>query len=139
MTLTEELAALLAELGLGTYTPTSPAGDIYAPVLPDQPDAAIAVARYGGADSTGRDYDTPRVQIRVRGAAGDARPVEERAQRVYDALHGLRRRLLPGGSWLVLCTARQAGPIYIGRDQNGRHEYVINLDCEIHRPGAHIP
>jgi hypothetical protein len=142
VTLTEEVCALLDELGVGTYAPDGPGGIIYGTALPDAPDVALAVARYDGgaeADSLG-PWDEPRWQIRVRGAAGDSRTGEALAQAVYDVLHGLGYRYLtPGGTWLQLAICLNGGPGYIGRDQTGRHEWVVNVRTEVRRPTPNRP
>ncbi|MCC5580585.1 hypothetical protein IMZ11_33705 [Microtetraspora sp. AC03309] len=136
MTLLEELAQLLAGLGLGIYKVDGTAGGtIFLTVLPTSPDRAMAVARYGGAESDATDdYDEPSIQVRVRGPATDARIAEQDAQAVYDELHAIGSRSLAGGTWLQDVIGTQSGPIYIGRDQSGRPEWTVNLRCEISRP-----
>ncbi|HET8641464.1 MAG TPA: minor capsid protein [Pseudonocardiaceae bacterium] len=141
MTVSEEVAHLLDGLGLGDYRPDSVGGDIYTGTMPDGdgiPDECAAIALYaGGAGDAGLGFDTPRVQLRFRGAPNVGAPsVEQRAQRAYDAMVGLRSRPLPGGTWLSLCTPVQSGPVYLGKDQRERHEYVINLELMLCRPTA---
>ncbi|MEV1204444.1 minor capsid protein [Microbispora rosea] len=134
MTLLEELAALLAELGLGTYNSDGAAGgSIFLAALPTAPDRCMAVARYGGAESDSRNpWDQPSIQIRCRGSAVDAREAEADAEAVYDALHGLgMRELTPDGTWLQLAICGGGGPVYIGRDTNGRHEFTVNVRMDI--------
>ncbi|MCP2261084.1 hypothetical protein LX15_004804 [Streptoalloteichus tenebrarius] len=133
MTLLEQLAHLLHDLGLGVYRADGrPGGDVFLAVLPQAPDSAVAVARYGGGEADSLlGWDEPRIQVRVRGPARDARVAEARAQAVYDALHGLGPRALVGGTWLQLVVGVTSGPAYIGRDQAGRHEYTVNLRLEI--------
>lgn len=135
MTLLEEFAALLAQRGLGTYEDDG--GTIFLAALPAAPDVAIALARYPGGESDSRlPYDEVNLQIRCRGD-GDPRTAEGAAQAVYDELHGLGMITLPGGTWLQLAVGVQGGPIYIGRDQNGRHEFTVNLRAEVRRPTPH--
>lgn len=134
MTFLEEFAQLLEHLGLGTYAPESVGGTIYLATLPTAPDECMAIARYGGGESDSRlAYDEPSIQVRVRGTAADARTSEQQAQDVYDAVHGLGMRELVGSTWLQLIVGTQGGPIYIGRDGNGRHEYTVNFRAEISR------
>lgn len=137
MTLLEEFAQLLAARGLGTFNADGSAGGtIFLAALPTAPDRCKALAIYGGAESsTLLDYDEPRLQIRCRGGK-DPREAETDAGVVYDALHGLGYLPLPGGTWLQLAVGIQAGPVYIGVDANGRHEYVVNLRTEVSRPSA---
>lgn len=141
MTLLEELAQLLDDLGLGAYhADGSIGGTIYHPALPTAPDRCMALARYGGAESDSRNpYDEPSIQIRCRGAAADAREAEIDAQAVYDALHGLEARDLAGGTWLQLIVCGGGGPTYIGIDQNGRHEYVVNARVDVDHPTPNRP
>jgi len=134
MTLLEEIAQLLHDLGVGTYTPNTAGGTIFLAALPTSPDRCMAVARYGASEADSKlPYDEISIQIRCRGSAVDARQAEQDAQNVYDALHGLENRELAGGTWLALAVGIQSGPVYIGRDQNGRHEYVVNFRAEISR------
>lgn len=141
MTLLEEFAALAAQLDLGIYRADgTPGSTIFLASLPSAPDEAIAIGRYGGAEADGRlPYDEPRLQFRVRGDAADVRAAEDRAQAVYDALHGLGMRMLPGGTWLQLAVGAQGGPIYIGPDQTGRPEYTVNVRVEVRRPTPQRP
>ncbi len=133
MTLTREFCELLALLGLGTFS-DDPGGDLFELALPPDPDSAKAVARYGGAEAASlHGYDEPRVQVRVRGPRGDAEAAEAAAQAVYDELHGLPRRALPGGTVLLSCIGTQSGPVYLGHDEHIRHEWSVNFRCELRR------
>lgn len=140
MTLTEEFARLLHQLGLGVYDDTGVTGDIYLDRLPPEPDAGFAVVRYGAGEADSKlPYEEINLQVRVRGPAGDARVAERRAQAVYDALHGLSNRELPGGTQLMLAVGNQGGPIRLGPDQHDRPEYTVNLRAELHRPTTNRP
>ncbi|GAA0605632.1 hypothetical protein GCM10010174_22980 [Kutzneria viridogrisea] len=134
MTLLEEFARLLQEFGLGSYQPAG-GGTIVLAVPPAMPDAVLVLTRAAGldADST-LPYDTPTVQVRVRGAVKDAVGAEGTAQAVYDALHGLGSRALPGGTWLVLGLATGGGPVYAGRDSADRDQWDVSFRMELHRP-----
>ncbi|GAA1994381.1 hypothetical protein GCM10009799_20610 [Nocardiopsis rhodophaea] len=141
MTLTEEVAQLLDELGVGDYRADgTPGGTIYLTALPDSPDACMAVARYGGTEADSREpYDEVSVQVRARGTATDVRTGEALAQSAYDALHGLGYRTLPGGTWLQLAVCTGSGPAYIGRDASGRDEWTVNLHAEVMRVTENRP
>lgn len=135
-----EVAQLLAELDLGTYKPP-PAidGTIYLLRLPQTPDLAMAVSFYAGPEGdAGLPYDTPRCQIRCRGTKADKTAGYALAQSVYDALHGLSRRYLPGGTWMLQCLGVQSGPISMGFDDNSRDEHAVNVqfEFETHAPRA---
>lgn len=135
MTLLEEVAQLLHDLTLGVYKADGTAGGtIFVAVLPQAPDAAIAVARYALGESDSKlGYDEVGIQVRVRDLAANAALAEQKAQDVYDRLHGLGNRTLAGGTWLQLAVGQGAGPNYMGRDTNGRHEHVVNLRVEFAR------
>lgn len=134
-TVTEDLAQLLHDLGLGDYhSDGTVGGTIYLTHLPDTPEECMAVARYPGSTSDSRlPYDNVNLQVRVRGNAGDTRSGEAKAQAVYDAVHGLGPRPLTSGAELLLAIAAQGGPVYMGRDENRRHEWAVNINCEIRR------
>jgi hypothetical protein len=137
MTLLEEVAELLEELGLGRYAAD---GDVFLVVMPDSPDAAVVLSRQAGRESDARlGYDEPVVRIRVRGAPANATAPEARGQAIYDAVHGLASRRLPGGTWLVSSIGTQAGPVYIGRDANGRDEWEVIVRMELARAGGNRP
>jgi hypothetical protein len=135
LVLEEELALLLQELSLGTYKPTEPGGNLYWPVAPSEPDECTTLALYGGSESSSLDpYDEPRLQVRCRGDAVDPRVPKRRADAIYAALHGLGHQPLAGGTELQLAIGIGSGPEYMGRDANGRHEYVVNFRVEVYRP-----
>lgn len=134
MTVTEEFAQLLDVLGVGSYEPAAATGTVFLGKLPDSPALAIAVARYPGGESDSKQgYDEVRVQFRVRGPHTDYRVGEAKAQQVYDELHGLSNRTLPGGTWLTLCVGIQSGPIDIGPDATHRPEWTVNMRAELER------
>lgn len=140
LVLEEELALLLDQLGLGTYRPTAADGTLYWPTAPSTPDVCTTLALYGGTESSSLDpYDEPRLQVRCRGDAADPRVPRRTAQSVYDALHGLGHRRLAGGTELQLAVGLNSGPAYMGRDANGRHEYVTNFRVEVYRPWVTRP
>ena len=137
MSISKEFAELLDELGVGTFDPTGITGDVFVGAFPVTPDEVLRVTRYGGTESDAQlGYDEPSVQVWVRGPRGDADGAETRAQAVYDACHGLRRRDLPGGTPMLSCIGTQAGPMYIGLDEHGRHEWSVNFRVELRRRTA---
>ncbi|MFB4276041.1 minor capsid protein [Nonomuraea sp. MTCD27] len=127
-TLLQEFQQLPAVLGLAL-------GPGFVARMPGNPDRCFVVARYGGPESRLADnYDEPRIQFRLRGPSTDVSVAEADAELVYNALNGLQDLTLPGGTWLSLMVGVQAGPIFIGQDQNSRPEYTVNFRCEISRP-----
>lgn len=125
-------AQLLDAAGHVDYRP----GEVCDVALDDMPaDVAVGLWLYDGdASDTVSAYDTPRLQVRVRDA--DRRAAYARAQAIYSELHGLAGIELPDGTWLVLAAARSTvAPM--GRDTNGRYEYVANFDVDISAPTTH--
>lgn len=137
LTLSEEFALLLGEFGLGDYRPDTAAGTVFAAALPPDPDRAVGVLLYTAPPSDAEHgYDEPIVMFRVRDLPGQPVAAERRAQAVYDALHGLRRRNLPGGTVMLSCHGTQAGPTYVGADDQGRHEWSVMVTAELRRRTA---
>lgn len=128
----EQLALYLQSKGLGTFDPTGVTGDMFIGLLPETPDGALAIFPTGGFQADSKlGYSMPTLQIVVRGTM-DPRPAQQRAQAVYDALHGVRNRsFTDGGTWVVSCLGMQSAPTHIGRDDNGRHEYSLNFRLEL--------
>lgn len=139
-TITERWCALLDELGLGVWRPGGVGGDVFAHYLPREPAAAVAVELAAGPAADGRHgYDEPIVVVRVRGEPDDAVGAERRAQAVWDRLHGMSKRLLPGGGRVERCFAAQAGPVWVGRDEQGRCEWSVSMNTELRRPTGNRP
>lgn len=134
------LAAYLALRGHGVYSTTDPyqPGDVAITLgtLPDAPDRCIALATSSPPESnSGEPYDQMRIRIRVRGtpAEPDSR---ERAQAIYDELHGLGVTQLPNGGLIVNCVCTT--PVWAGTDKSNRHETVVTALVEHYNP-ARIP
>lgn len=134
----EEFARLLGALGIGVYEPTTPNGNVFLGELPDAPDLAVAIATYPGGEADARlGYDELRVQFRVRGAHGDYRTGRALAQRIYDELHGMPSRYLPGGTWMVDLVGLQSGPIDVGKDVKHRPQWTVNFRSEVRNQSVH--
>jgi len=126
-----ELARYLHDKGLVTFDQNGSQGSCFIGTIPPKPDEAVAIYHYEGLPaSTVHGYDSPRLQVRVRGTE-DPRVGFQLAQSIYEALHGFEGYLVEGGYWIVSCEGLQSGPVHIGTDQNGRHEYTVNLEIEI--------
>lgn len=134
-TLSEGFAGLLDTLGLAEYRPDGVGGAVFLHGLPREPHTAVAVTLVQGPPADARNgYDEPGVEYRTRGEPGDAVGPERAAQTIWDALHGVRGVVLPGGARLTRCYAAQAGPVYLGRDEQGRDEWSVMLATEVRRP-----
>lgn len=127
-----EIAQYLDSHGLVTYKETGTQGSCFIGHMPPDPDEAVAIFQYGGATSSmTHGYDTPRVQVRVRGTL-DPRVGLQKAQQIYERLHGFHDgKFTSDGFWIVYCQGLQAGPVHIGPDANGRYEYTLNFEIEI--------
>lgn len=142
--LLDGLAQYLADLGHGQWSPAAGYGadavGIVVGHLPASPDRVIGLSTYPGGESDARlPYDEPNVQIRVRGAPDDAADSRDRAQAIYDDLHGTGHLVLAGPVEVVNMIGLQAGPIDIGADANNRYEHTVNVRVEHLRPTMHRP
>ncbi|MEV0586321.1 minor capsid protein [Nonomuraea sp. NPDC050310] len=139
MNLLQEFGRLLAELGLGDYQ-DGPGGDIYLRASPPEPDTCLVVTRYPGAEaSSAQPYERVNLQIMIRGPADEENATEDRAQAVYDTLHGLDYRPLAGGTFLELAIGLQGGPIPMPADANRRPRWTVNVGLDIQRSTPNRP
>jgi hypothetical protein len=111
--------------------------------LPPDPDEAVSVTAYGANPVEGDwmlGYDEPTVQVHIRGT-DDPRTAESRAGAVYAAWQGLAHTTLAADTddevRLILATCQQTGPVYLGTDDLGRHEFVVNLALHVRAQTAH--
>lgn len=138
MLLGEAIARYLETYGLVSFDPTGNGGDTFLDRMPAQPDEAVAITVYGGErPETRYGYDSPSLQLRVRSVRYDPRPGRLRAERIYSQLQDLHGLVLPGGTWLLRCSAVQSAPTPIGADENDRQEYTLNFDLHTRNVTAH--
>lgn len=135
--LLDGLARHLDSLSLVTYDPEGADGDTFLDHMPSGPDKAVAITSYqaGAEPDSLLPYDEPRIQVRTRDL--DPTAARTRCAAIYGELHGLGPVDLPDGTRLILCVALQGGPTAIGKDQNGRMEYVANFRAEHRNVTAH--
>ena len=138
MSIITEVMQYLANKGIVSYSETGGANNVFMGRLPAEPSSAIAINPSGGYNaSIKHDYDSPTIQILIRGTI-DPRVGYEKALQIYDALHGFGGdRFIVGGHWVVKCEGIQSEPVYLGQDDNGRHMYTLNFALEIKRPSTH--
>jgi len=138
MSIITEVMLYLANKGIVQYSATGGDNNVFMGRLPAEPSSAIAINPSGGYNaSIKHDYDSPTIQILIRGTI-DPRVGYEKALQIYDALHGFGSdRFIEGGHWVVKCEGIQSEPVYIGQDENGRHMYTLNFALEIKRPSTH--
>lgn len=137
MSVLDGLGRYIDSIGLGRWldTGTYADGDVALMLerIPQTPDRAIALTLYAGNTVPSKgSVDEPRVQLRIRGTT-DPSWSRGRAEDLYNALNGLTNTTLPDGTHLVLAYAT-GYPAYMGRDNNERHEHVVNLACSITNP-----
>lgn len=134
--LLDGIARLLDERGHATYDPAGVSGDLFVELMPPSPDTAVGLWLYDGGQQDARNaYDTPRLQVRVRGGP-DPRVSRQRCHAIYGELHGLSGVALADGTWLILAASRgTVAPM--GPDSSGRHEHVVNFDLDVSAPTTH--
>ena len=138
MSIITEVMQYLANKGIVSYSETGGANNVFMGRLPAEPSFAVAINPSGGYNASIKHaYDSPTLQILVRGTV-DPRTGYEKALQIYDALHGFGGdRFIAGGNWVVKCEGIQSEPVYLGQDENGRHMYTLNFALEIKRPSTH--
>ncbi|WP_347242885.1 minor capsid protein [Thermogutta sp.] len=126
-----QVARLLADRKLVKLVEKGSGGDCFLGWLPDEPDNVVCLRAVGGETApSGQPYDYPTIQIVVRDR--DGREALRRTTTIYNHLHGLSRLTLgPNGNYCVSIVARQSGPVGLGLDAKGRHEYSLNYDLFI--------
>ncbi len=140
--LLDGLARWAALLGHGVYrTDTAYLPGEVAIVLGDvvpQPGELVALRVYdgGGEPDSRLPYSEPSVQWRVRGT-GDELRSRTRAAALWSDLHGAGPVELPGGVLVMSVICLQGDPIPLGRDEQGRHEHVVNTRIEYVRESTH--
>nr|WP_321349804.1 minor capsid protein [uncultured Methanoregula sp.] len=129
MTTELDIATYLASKGRGTLPAAGVVGTIFTTESPPLPDATITVASYAGQPpermSSGA-IDKPSFQIRVRGLKDDPTIGRALIETIAKDLDGLGNVSLSGTYYLSIISA-QSDPTYMGRDENGRPEWVWNF------------
>jgi hypothetical protein len=122
--------ATIADIGLN-FDENGSTGEIFVEHLPQAPDIAIAVVSGGGPEASSKDpWDQPEVHFQIRGDQ-DPRTAVALWYKLYSHFHALRNHTLPDGTYLTYSLAVQSSPARIGPDDNGRHQYSLNLRCEV--------
>ena len=126
--LLDEVGAYLQTHGIGTL-----GTDLFTGIMPDAPDAAVALIEYGGVEpmhalggGTAK-IERPRLQVLARATTySAARTKIEAAYKVLDALAG---ETLSGVRYLAV-EALQS-PFFLRRDENNRVELIFNV--QVHK------
>ncbi|MBM0203510.1 hypothetical protein JNW90_10575 [Micromonospora sp. STR1s_5] len=120
----------------GVYPPDVPAGTwpIHLEHQPPDPGQTITLFQQPGGEQPGNHgWAEPTVHLRVRGTE-DARVSRDKAQELYDRLHGMTYTELPGGVYVVDCLGQQSGPRPAGADANGLHQHITTVRVSIEHP-----
>lgn len=97
---------------------------------PPRPDVCVTLyPRPSPRPSLRPPLEVRTVQCLVRGTQ-DIRVAAVKAEAIYTLLHGLREFSVPLVE-LVLARATTAGPVHLGRDDKGRHEFSIEFEIYI--------
>jgi hypothetical protein len=127
--LAADIAQYLDDENLVTVDPSGVAGNCFIDTLPATPETAVGIfSGSAGPPDAKTSLDRPGVQLQVRGDT-DPRTAFALAEALRVKLHGLSNLTLASGTLVKLITANQSQPVYIGTDENGRHQYSVNLSC----------
>ena len=123
----DEIASYLQAAGVGTV-----GTDIFVGRMPDTPGACLGLHEYAGAapsfahDGEQPLFESPRVQVRVRGATyTTGRQMIEAA---YNALNRVKNQNVGGVRYMRIAPLQQ--PFYLQRDGNERPEFVFNVEAK---------
>lgn len=113
-----------------SFDTTGVTGNVFISTMPDKPDTLVMVSEYGSTSDDRNPFDDISVQVRVRGTR-DPRVSYNIAKEIYDELHGLTNTVLISDGTRIVKVVAQNTPIDIGRDDNLRHEWTVNLQIEV--------
>ena len=127
--LIDDVADVVSSGGAGTVGTT-----IFKGILPDLPDACVAVMESGGfppvhtmnANPGTAVVERPRVQIVCRAARDDYEAARTKAHDVMKLLDGLGERSVNGTTYKWIAAVQS--PFLMGRDENGRVLISTNYD-----------
>ena len=127
MTSEADLAAYLETLKFGIVDET-----IFVNNKPATPDAIICVSGYAGQPPEWTNtlkVDHPGVQVLVRGAKDASGAARDLIETIFEALDGLTNTVLNADTGVLYqcIESTQSGPSPMGKDENGRIEYVLNF------------
>lgn len=133
------IAQYLHDAGVGVYDPDPT--HVYDPTdtvittknLPSTVPRAIMLTAYGPSDHPTINLSQFRVQVWMRGVPNDSLDVDDLADEVFHALHGLESHWF--GSVYVV-QANRVSALPMGEDDNNRHERSDNYACDANRPAT---
>lgn len=125
--LLDELGSYLQAQALGTL-----GTDLFTGLLPDSPDAAVAILEYGGVAPVhalgggNAKWERPRVQVVVRATTYSA--ARTKIETIYKLLHKLTDTVLTGVRYLVIDAVQS--PFFLERDANNRVKLAVNFQVQ---------
>lgn len=133
--LTEGLAVMLADAGLGVWRPsgvyTAAETGITVAMMPPEPDRAICLTPYPVTDGPMTEA-VVGVQVRMR-AGRDPRAVLALADAVFDLIHNRQHAVVGGIPCPLIWRSSQA---WIGADSRDRMELTANYYLNVSRPAG---
>ena len=118
--------------GKGIVTNTN----YYIDFLPPSPDDATGIFSSGGYPVDGKEgYDEPTIQVVSRARLSEN--AYTKSAQIYSELHGLNTVTLADGTHIVNCLGMQSSPQNLGRDVDGRTEYVVNYRFRVRNKTVH--
>jgi len=133
--LLDGIAQELATAGVATYAATYTAGQtgVFFKHLPANPDRAIAITPYFASDDVKTTASAVRVQFSMRGNTNDAMDVDDLADAVFAAIHGMEHKQY--GTCHVV-QALRVSSIALGNDEARRAERSDNYQFDINTPNT---
>lgn len=128
MAMLDEILGFLQAQGVGTA-----GADLFASMLPEAPDAVIAVYEYAGRpaeyvhEQPGPAYEQPRIQIVARASREDYASARDRAMRAYTMLGAVVNQALSGTRYLKITPLQT--PFAMQTDKLARPH--VGFNCEI--------
>ena len=125
----QDLVAFLATQGHGTA-----ATDLYQDVMPDSPDACVAVLSTPGGPSDGQfgtdalKYERPRASIWIRAAREDVAAARTKAFAVYKDIGKIQAETVNGTFYNMLVVLQ--APFHLKDDDQARPIFAFNVEAE---------
>lgn len=136
--LPKALALHLAGLNLVSYDGSGPTGvpPCFVESMPDDPDFAVCVySRTGFPSQDLSGYESPELQVIVRGAVGPSEPAQVLAERIRRANRQTSRiTWAPGTAHeapLLTCDANESRPVPLGPDGRGRLRWSVSFQLHL--------
>lgn len=134
--LTKALAIHLASLGLVTYDGSGSGAPCFVESMPDTPDACACVYSRAGFPATDLSgYESPEVQVIVRGALGPAEPAQVLAEQIRRALRDTHTVTWAAGTAheapILTVDANEPRPLALRPDARGRLRWSVSFQAHL--------